>query len=300
MPKGPRAGQQRKPTDQDCRCVALLQRRAYLLGFRGPIVEQAIDGPILPFEGRSLVPASDMEGFSEANYLRQPNHRWGTPVAKAFSIIQESAFLPAIATVSQRSRLSVLYILKQLLRVFLDFTQLGPYHPTGPVISLHSESLLGARSSRTASWIHGQQVGRLTPDVQYVMPGAIAEESICSIVDNPVTGRTGPAIESMSRCSEGRHCRDDASTAGVSEFQSGNVVQPSQPFPPGLRDHREMDRLSSTLSFDDCVTSGRSSHPPSRKSESSHSFRRRRSRWCCHSSWTSSGRRCPGRPRRQA
>ncbi|KAK4063264.1 hypothetical protein Purlil1_14177 [Purpureocillium lilacinum] len=219
-----------------------------------------------------------MEGFSEANYLRQPNHRWGTPVAKAFSIIQESAFLPAIATVSQRSRLSVLYILKQLLRVFLDFTQLGPYHPTGPVISLHSESLLGARSSRTASWIHGQQVGRFTPDIQYVMPGAIAEESICSIVDNPVTGRTGPAIESMSRCSEERHCRDDASAAGITEFQSGNVVQPSQPPPPGLRDHHEMDRLSSTLSFDDCVTSDRSSHPPSRKSESSHSFRRRRSR----------------------
>lgn len=134
---------------QDSKCVSLLQRRAQLLGFRSPTIAQDVAIPTSSFRTESWISSQEMEGFDEAEFLSRPDHRWGRPHARAFRIIQTSAFLPTIAGVSAQSGMSVLYVLQNLLRASFNSSSFE-YDFSRPHVSLN-ESTEISRGPLTAA-----------------------------------------------------------------------------------------------------------------------------------------------------
>ena len=123
----------------DRNCVALLHRRARLLGFHSSAIAQGVTVMSSPFQPQPGVVAKETGKFNEVEFLSQTKHRWGRPSTHIFRIIQTCAFLPTILRTTARSTIQEVDVLQDLFTT--SFSHCGfDYDLSRPCVSLNTDT----------------------------------------------------------------------------------------------------------------------------------------------------------------
>ena len=114
----------------DPRCVALLQRRAKLLGFRSSIIDAGAVGQSSPFQPQPWTDDLEMNVFNDAASHQRAECQWGKPCTTVYRAIQTSAFLPTMDDAPE-DQVGVLYGLRAMIRAcFVPYRyELDLVHP---------------------------------------------------------------------------------------------------------------------------------------------------------------------------
>ncbi|UNI15355.1 hypothetical protein JDV02_001893 [Purpureocillium takamizusanense] len=99
----------------DPKCVALLHRRAKLLGFRSSAIDAGAARQSSPFQPQSWTVDLEVDAFNESGSHQRAECQWGKPCTDVYRTIQTSAFLPTMHRAPE-DQMDVLYGLRAMLR----------------------------------------------------------------------------------------------------------------------------------------------------------------------------------------